>query len=189
MGVEVQSVAVDPWSAAAIEHNRQWLGAYLLALSGDAEGSADMVQEVFAIALRKRGGFQAGTNFGGWLRVIARNVALQHCRKRGRELLLDRADVLARLDRAAETAAERSAAPGFAEERAGLLRECLGKLSERVRRMVELRYGQSRSPGEVAAEAGLTVAAANMALCRARFTLAECIRRKSDRSFRQGVTE
>jgi len=186
MLAEAQEAVADPWSAAAIEQNRRWLGAYLLALSGDPEAAADMVQEVFAIALRKRGEFRAGTNFGGWLRGIARNVALQQCRRRGRELLLDRAEVLAHLDRAAEAAAGRSAAPGYAEERAGRLRECLAAVSSRVRLLLELRYALGRSPAEVAAEAGLTVPAVNMALCRARFALADCIRRKNGRTIRAG---
>jgi RNA polymerase sigma-70 factor (ECF subfamily) len=186
VNVQILEPAVDPWSAAAVEQNRRWLTAYVLALTGDPEAAADLVQETFAVALRKRADFRPGTNFGGWLRVIARNVALQHCRRRGRELLLDREEVLARLDAAAERSAERDAAPGFAEARAELLRSCLEKLSGRVRRFLQLRYGEGRKPAELAAEAGLTAAAVNMALCRARFMLADCVRRKSDRVFRTG---
>ena len=178
MPLQTLEPRVDPWSAAAVEQNRRWLTAYLLALTGDADAAADMVQEVFAVALAKRGEFQAGTNFGGWLRVIARNIALQHCARRGRELLVDREDVLAHLDRAAAAAAEREAAPGHAERRAAALRECLAGLSERVRRLVEQRYAEGRPAAEVAAGAGLSVPALHMALCRARFALAECIRRR-----------
>lgn len=177
---------VDPWSAAAIEGNRRWLTAYVLSLTGDPGAAADLVQEAFAVALRKRSDFRPGTNFGGWLRVIARNVSLQHCRRRGRELLLDRDEVLAHLEAAAERSAEREAAPGFADARAELMRACLEKLSGRVRRFLQLRYGEGRSPAELAAEAGLTAAAVNMALCRARFALADCVRRKSDRILRTG---
>lgn len=177
METELETRA-DPWSAAAVDGHRGWLTAYVLAVTGDPGAADDLVQEVFAVALSKRGEFAPGTNFGGWLRGIARNVALRHGERRGRELPLAGDEALARLDRAAERAEREDLVPGATERRAIFLRQCLEQLAERTRRLVELRYAEDRSAAEAAAELGMTVTAVNVAAFRARAALADCIERK-----------
>jgi len=169
---------IDPWSAAAIEQNRQWLMAYMLSLAGDPAVSDDLVQEVFTIAFQKRESFAPGTNFGGWLRGIARNVALRHCEARGRQPLVARQEVVERLDQAAAEGESRNMDPGWIETRKRFLRECVAKLTERVRRMLDLRYTRGCSATEVADALSQTVPSVNVALFRARQSLAVCVQRK-----------
>jgi RNA polymerase sigma-70 factor (ECF subfamily) len=167
----------DPWEAAAIDQNRQWLLAYLLSLTGDPGAVDDLVQEVFVIALRKRNHFVAGTNFGGWLRTIARNVAMTYGKRRRRELLVSDVPAMEALDRVATATAIKDCDPNYADALANLMRKCLGKLTERVRRLFELRYCEHKSTLEVAKEVKQSEAAINVAIFRGRLALTECMKR------------
>ena len=169
---------MDPWSEAAIGQNQRWLTAYLLAQTGNPTVADDLVQDVFSIAFEKRGAFEPGTNFGGWLRSIARNVVLRHFEKRARRPVIDQDEAVARLDRMAAAAEDRAVDPAWAGSRAEILRECLRKLTERARRLVNERYSLGRSPAAVSASTGQSVSAVNVALFRARAVLADCLRRK-----------
>lgn len=172
---------VDPWSAAVVEQNRRWLSAYLLSVTGDPGAVDDLVQECFTIAYGKRESFAPGTNFGGWLRSIARNVALRHCQKRKRGPLVDHGEALEQLDRAAAGAESRSVEPGRAERRNALLRDCLRYLSGKARKVLAMRYNQGMSTVEIAETVGAGTSAINTAIYRARMQLGKCIRRKEGR--------
>ncbi len=169
---------MDPWGEAAVRQNQRWLTAYVLAQIGDPTAADDLVQDVFSIAFEKRGSFEPGTNFGAWLRSIARNVVLRYFEKRARRPVVSRDDALARLDRLAAAAEDRSVDPAWARSRAEILRECLKDLTDRARRLVTERYGMGRSPAAVSASTGQSISAVNVGLFRARASLADCLRRK-----------
>jgi RNA polymerase sigma-70 factor (ECF subfamily) len=169
---------IDPWSEAAIEQNRRWLTAYLLALTGDRVLVDDLVQEVFLVAYERRASFEPGTNFGGWLRGIARNLALRYWQKLGREPVLSSASVVERLDEASARDEEKSLDPGWQEHIRRVLADCLGELSERARSILEMRYREGRSSAEVATALGQSVSSVNVTAFRARVALGECLKRK-----------
>lgn len=168
----------DPWSAAAIAQNREWLVAYLLGLIGDPGTVDDLVQEVFQIAFVKRDSFEAGRSFGAWLRGIARNVALRHLERARREpILLDEAGLEA-FDAAAAGAEAADLAPDAHGQRLAFLRACLETLGRRARQLIDLRYAGGEGAAAVAARLGLSVPAVNVGVFRARAALADCIARK-----------
>jgi RNA polymerase sigma-70 factor (ECF subfamily) len=173
-----QEPGSDPWSSAAVAQNRQWLTAFLLSVTGAPDSVDDMVQEVFRIALSKRETFPADGNFGGWLRGIARNVALRFGERRKRELLLFEGDALDQLGHAAANAAEADADPDANERRVFLLRQCLRELSDRARTIIGMRYDEKIPSARIAQVLGMGVSAVDVALFRARAALAECIRGK-----------
>ena len=169
---------MDPWSEAAVRQNQRWLTAYVLAQTGDPTAADDLVQDVFSIAFEKRGAFEPGTNFGAWLRSIARNVVLRYFERRSRRPVIDRDEAMARLDQLAAAAEDRAVDPAWAGSRAELLRECLKELTEKARRLVSERYGMGRSPAAVSASTGQSISAVNVGLFRARAALSDCLRRK-----------
>src|SRR2546426_7166387 len=121
---------MDPWTRAAIEHHRDWLIPYLAAATGDFGAAEDLVQEVFRLAYEKRSEFEPGTNFGGWLRAIAKNCLKRHFdRARRQPLLVD--DALTELDRAASDAKHLSD-PDWMPRRMAALAECFGRLTRRA---------------------------------------------------------
>ncbi len=172
-------VDMDPWSEAAIEQNRRWLSAYVLSLTGDRTLVDDLVQEVFLVAFQKKGSFEPGTNFGGWLRGIARNMVQRYWQKLGRQPLLSQDAAMERLDQIASQAEQRSVAPDWTERLKRFLEECIVDLSEKAQKMLELRYREGKSSAEVASALGQSVSTVNVTVFRARAALAECMRRKS----------
>ena len=169
--------AIDPWGQAAVEQNRHWMTAFLLAATGDRAAAEDLVQEVFRIAYEKRAEFVPGTNFGGWLRVIAQNCLKRHYESTRRKPLLV-GDALRGLEEAATRAEGRSLDPDSARDRLAALRACLGAVTRRVREILRRRFGEGRSAEQVAASFGMTVSAVNVTVYRARRTVAECVKRK-----------
>jgi RNA polymerase sigma-70 factor len=174
----VSTNEVDPWSAAAIEQNREWLIAYLLGMIGDPHAVDDLVQEVFHTAFVKREHFEAGRSFGAWLRGIARNLALRHLERKGRDALLMTPETLEVFDQAATAAEAADLWPDARERRLAFLRECLEGLGRRARQLIELRYAREESAASVAGKLDLSVSAVNVGVFRARASLAECITRK-----------
>ena len=175
-------IEMDPWSEAAINQNRRWLSAYLMAFTGDRATLEDMVQEVYRIAFEKRDTFEKGAVFGAWLRGIARNVGLQYCRRSRRTPLLDHDDAVEMLDRTAAESEEASMSPAFAEEKIAILRECMAQLAEPVRRLIDLKYRAGLSLARIAEMAGKKLAAVNVAIFRGREALRMCLERKERRA-------
>ncbi len=169
---------MDAWSESSIEQNRRWLTAYVWSLLGNRSAADDLVQETFLIAYQKRDSFVPGTNFGGWLRTIARNLTLAYCKKNARHPLVSHDESMERLDRLAANEEERSADPEFAEQRSACLQECLARLTATVRRLLDLRYGAAWSLEKIARATGKNLSAVNVSLFRARAALEKCVKAK-----------
>lgn len=167
---------MDPWSEAVLEQNRCWLMAYLLGATGERAAAEDLVQEVFHIAYEKRAQFEPGTNFGGWLRGIARNCLRRFFERRGRQPVLV-GDAMAALDEAAGRAQERLADPDWVTRRHSALQQCLARLGGRARRMLELKYGEGWQSRHIARTLRMTVSAVNVTVFRARAALASCVKK------------
>ncbi len=168
--------AVDnPWAEIAIQQNRRWLRAYVLSATGDHSASDDIVQEVLAIAYQKRDTFLVGTNFGGWLRVIARNVIRRHVERCARVPLFSHDEAIAQLDQATAEAEETSCAPLFVVRRKQFLMECLEAVTPRVRRLLNLRYAECKATQFVAKLLQMSVSAVDVSAFRAKIALAKCV--------------
>lgn len=168
--------APRPWARAILEQNRSWLLAYFIAGTGDAHRAEDLVQDVFAAALKNAGRFDPSLSFGAWLRGIARNLLLMSYRER-RALILD-GPALDRLDAAAERAEAAHAASGWSSRRQDVLKECLKEVPERSRKVLDLKYGDGRPSRAIAERLGMQTTAVDMLLSRVRLALRHCVERK-----------
>jgi RNA polymerase sigma-70 factor (ECF subfamily) len=154
-----------------VDH-RTMLYAFIHALVRDPHGAEDVFQETTMVLFREAAQFQAGTDFGAWARSVARNRIREHFRKLNRHQPLSEAAETALADRFRETRAD-----WWRERREALFR-CLDDVRGKIRSMLDLYYGQSRSAGEVAEALGMTPAAIRIALCRIRKQLRECAERR-----------
>ncbi len=170
-----QSEELDPWKDVILTQNRGWLKAYVLTMTGDPGAAEDLVQDVFMVAFRKRNEFERGTNFGGWLREIARRVCLDHGKKKSRRLNLNQV-AKKRLQEAASALRERQLDPALQEEKRSRLVKCLSKLNHNLQHILSLRYGEGKSLNHIATLTARSVTAVGVSLFRARTTLADCIR-------------
>lgn len=140
-----------------------------MAIVPHAADAQEVLQET-AIALWKQfDSYDPSLPFAPWAFRFAANKAKEHLRKQGRwscfldedvaEMLLARREQLApELDRRLEP-----------------LRDCLGKLSENHRELIDKYYFDQASVEETAQDVGRSVAAVYKSLQRIRATLTDCV--------------
>lgn len=84
---------MDEFSAQLVKEMKR-LRRYALSLSRNPDRADDLAQETLARAIEKEHLFERGTNLGGWLSTICRNIFLTENRKIGR-IVNDPEDVFA----------------------------------------------------------------------------------------------
>jgi RNA polymerase sigma-70 factor (ECF subfamily) len=169
------------FSILAAEH-RPMLLAYAKALCyGDGHAAEDVVQETLLVALRRLEEFRAASDghFGRWLRGIARNKALEAHRAGGRgrvvadsRIIEGLEDVFGRLD--APAVGDES----WEEAVRNRVRECVGRLTARLRSAVQRVYGDGLKLDVAAAAEGASYAAFAQRLSRARELVRVCIEQR-----------
>ena len=152
-----------------IEH-QPTLRAFILSQLPGAPGSADVIQQTNLILWEKRKSFEIGTNFRAWMYAIARFEILAHRKK-----LAQRHLPLLDEELAAGLAEECSPEPAELTERISALEHCMGKLSEKDRRLIEQRYVKTEPLTAYAARIGESAAAMRVTLHRIRGALRKCI--------------
>ncbi|MCE9606069.1 MAG: sigma-70 family RNA polymerase sigma factor [Planctomycetia bacterium] len=159
---------------------RHMLYGYVFALTADHNVSEDVLQEIGVSILNERKRGTEPENVLLWLRGLARHRVADHYRhaatRERREMQFEKfADIV---DRAfVENATE----GGDEHDQLELLKACIKELTERVRTLVELKYGSGKSIEEIASAVSWTSASVKVALSRARRSLADCVGRKSRR--------
>ena len=145
---------------------------FLLFLMRNRQDAEDLAQETFRVALTKGTDPQKGTNYGAWLRSIARNLARNHSRRR-RLLLSD--DFLELAERRfVEAGSDRD---DIWQARRQALTMCLGDLPGPERELVRRRYESGEKVQNMAQQLGLEPNTLSKRLERIRQRLAQCIER------------
>lgn len=158
-----------------VRREQAGLRAFIASLGMRAEAVDDVAQEAFVIAFQKLVTFERGTNFGAWLRTIARLLVLQELRRedrRQRVLAEHVAEVLAELDAPASAGGPDHAAQAEA------LRLCLRELPLQGRDLVQRRYFENSPPAVIASQLGRTANDVRQALFRLRAALHACVTRR-----------
>jgi len=154
-----------------IDH-RTMLYAFIHALVRDPHGAEDVFQETTMVLFREAEQFRPGSDFGAWARSVARNRIHEHFRKRNRHQPLSEAAEAALADRCQETRAD------WWRERREALFHCLNAVQGRIRSILDLYYGQSRTAEQVAEALDTSPVAVRIALCRVRKQLRLCAERQ-----------
>jgi len=145
------------------DHERQAL-ATAYGVVGCAATAADVVQDAMFRAWQRLAELDDGARFGPWLFRIVRNLAVDTLRRAPRARLdLDR---LAIVPGPADDSAERN-------ETRERLNAALAELDETTRLAVTLRYYDNLPSKEIGELVGLSAAAVDMRLSRARGLLRE----------------
>jgi RNA polymerase sigma-70 factor, ECF subfamily len=133
----------------------------------------EIAHEAFVFAHRHIQEFRPGTDFGKWLRAIAFNLirkeTLRHQRlSKNREKFLEHHLV--------QEATRGEFTPDLPLVSA--LEECLSRLPEQQRRLLERKYTLSESSREIATAFGQSEAWVRTTLCRVRTSLRQCMEHK-----------
>ncbi|MFJ5232554.1 RNA polymerase sigma factor [Kitasatospora sp. NPDC088391] len=146
--------------------------AYLLRRTGSRPLAEDLAQDTFVRAMAGIRGFRwTGADFGAWLFTIARNVLLDHEKRRS-----------TRRERAVAAVADRDSGVRVEEAviaaaEAARVDAALAVLNERQRAVLRLRYWDGLSSPEIADRIGLRVGAVKTLTYRARLNLRRSLAR------------
>jgi RNA polymerase sigma-70 factor (ECF subfamily) len=143
----------------------------------DCAVAEDLVQEAFLAAFQSPNPppSHEERRQSAWLRGIARNLFLGYCRRNRNSPV--------RTDSATVERAESLWAAEFLRDSDGFdyveaLRRCLGNLGRKQRQVLDLRYAQHKSRGEMAQMLQMSEDGIKSSLQRIRAMLFECIQRR-----------
>lgn len=176
-GTAVAAPAVDlrAFEVLVRMHHRRLL-AYALALTNRRDAAEDLVQDALLVAHRDVARFDPSRDFAAWVRGIVRMKYLEWARKR-RVQALD-PSVLESVE-TEHGSWDRAVEEGRADVVAAV-RDCLRLLAGHVGDTVEMFYTERRSCTEIALRMGTTEVVIRKRLQRARESLADCVRRRTD---------
>ncbi len=133
----------------------------------------EIAHETFVFSYLHIMEFKAGTDFGKWLRAIAFNLVrretLRHQRlSKNRDKFLEHHLV------------QQAGRGDFPPEGQTILylEECLARLPEQQRKLLDHKYGRSESSREIADVFGQSESWVRTSLCRVRTALRQCIENK-----------
>ncbi len=135
----------------------------------DAE---DIMQETIMVMWRKFDQFQLGTNFVSWAVKIA-HLQIKHFRGKNAAGRLQFCDAIH--EKFSDYAGEMHQRVDFHKE---ALRECLMKLEDGDRDLIEMRYDPDESAKTVARRYGISLKKVYRSVSRIQCVLLRCIRRR-----------
>ena len=154
---------------AFLQHRSRLFG-FIHSILRERDLTEDLLQDVAVVAFGKCATFQDGTDFGAWLREIARRCILKAREKGKRPLVLLEPEAIEAIclihDRMTEDAWK---------ERELALRGCVEKLTERGKQIIESRYGESLGFEEIASRYQTTANSVQVTLTKLRKALRRCV--------------
>jgi len=167
-------LAVHEFENLVREH-QAGLRAFIRALGVDDGWVDDLAQEAFIVAYRRLEDYETGTDFGKWLRSIARNLVANERRKsarRSRLLPFAVADVLLDHGHGSDVAG------AYLDRLLPAMQECVGQLPQRSRELLHRRYAASENASALARELRMTADSVRQHLLRIRVAVKECVEKK-----------
>lgn len=144
--------------------------AYVFAAIQGFQDAEDVVQQVAVTAARRFDEYDPARPFVAWVLWLAKARIVDHYRRQGRSRLVF-SNLL--LDQIAESLVRRQPRESA---RAAALERCIGKLPEKSRRLMAMRYADDASMETIAMAIESTAGAVRVMLHRIRAVLAECVR-------------
>ena len=150
------------------------IGGYVCVHVQDQALADDIVQEVARQATANFDQYDPDRPFIAWLIGIARQRIAETYRNQGRKPIVFSSEVIDSItDAYVELQPE-------VDDRLDALRHCMDQLSERHRRVIELRYARQLSQDQIGAQVGSNGRAINAMLFRIRTALRECVSKRME---------
>jgi RNA polymerase sigma-70 factor (ECF subfamily) len=151
------------------------LRAFCARYGPDLETADDLAQEVFIRAFQSLGRFQIGTDFGKWLRGIARHLLADALRREAREarVLMNVPHAFASEQMAGRLVSDEAGQDTGRQLKA--LSRCLEGLDGGSRDLVRSHYEEGLSAAEISRRWGKGLSGVRMQLLRIRRGLRRCV--------------
>lgn len=150
--------------------NQHAIGGFVCVHIPDHHLADDIIQDVAELAAEKFEQYDQDRPFIGWLIGIARNRIAQAYREKGRRPIVYSSEVLDAITNAY------TAMQPTDDERLDGLRECMSKLSDRHRRVIDLRYARQLTSEQIATQVSCSPRAVTSMLQRIRAALRQCVK-------------
>jgi RNA polymerase sigma-70 factor (ECF subfamily) len=169
----------NTWFLGQVRREHSRLRAFIGSMGVRADAVDDLAQDALLVAFEKLDTFDRaiGSDFGAWVRGIARKLVANAARKAVRrdQILSDHlTELLLKVE-----PAQRHPLTETAEiDRLESLNECLKKLPDHSRQIIHMHYFQEFSTGAIASRLEKTANGVRQTLFRIRQLLLECIERR-----------
>jgi RNA polymerase sigma-70 factor (ECF subfamily) len=147
---------------------------FIVALVRDFDHAEDILQDTLLELYRCRDRYDGERDFARWAKGVARNLVLRFWAARSRDAIAFEPEALAVI---ADTMIEED--EGQTEDfqlQVHQMQECLGRLTDRNRRLFVLRYGRNLKGDVLAAASGFNGNSVRTTLLRIRTFLRRCMR-------------
>jgi RNA polymerase sigma-70 factor (ECF subfamily) len=145
------------------------------AMLRDRDATENLVQQVFVDAYLHLDQYEPGTDFGAWIRTVARNRLRKELRTASRE---DRRLATYRARLAERLRAEAGDQHDDSDTYMAALRGCRDLLPERDATLLRMRYEKGMTFEQIAEKQGQSAEAVQRMISRIRFRLRDCIQNK-----------
>ena len=149
--------------------------SYITSVVRDFNNVEDVVQEVAVAVARAYAKSDRSRPFVPWALGIARFKIADYQRKHYQNKPVFDTDLLETIEQG-----YRDIEPE-AQDMRRALDFCVGRLQERGRMLIQLRYGHNLKPAQIAERVGMTANSVGVVLHRVRKSLSECIRNRMAR--------
>lgn len=168
--------AKDDLFAELYSENQQRLFGYVLALVRNNADANDILQQTSVTLWQKFDDFEPGTSFIRWAMTVARYETLNYVKYRRRSRVYFNQDLMEHLS------SDFSDIPGdLSEARRGALPNCISKLPDGDRKLIECRYSHGLGSRQIAELLDRSQASVCNSLRRVRESLLHCIERATSR--------
>jgi RNA polymerase sigma-70 factor, ECF subfamily len=157
-------------------HIRAMVLGYLRVLVRDSHLAEDLFQDTYLTVMKRLATYDRGQDFDAWVRGIARNLARNALRKRAHIALMPSPELVEAIDACHDEAT--SEENDIVAGRLSFLRDCMAKLTDRQKKVMDLRYNANRSMKEIADETQSSSGSIQVAVSRVRQLLLDCITQK-----------
>jgi len=157
-----------------VRENTDMLLAYLRSIADDPSAIDDLFQETMIVAWKKIETYDRSRPFGPWLRGIARKLVLAHYRSISKSPVWHNSEILDSIEsRFQEFLTQRGRT--ISEQTDDLL-NCMKKLTDPLKIIVEMLYARGMSNTEVATALNEQTPTIRKRAQRARAQLYECMK-------------
>ena len=162
-----KTIASVDW-AAELDRHARWLRTVIMTRSGEAQAVEEIYQEVAAAACAQKAPIRDTDKVAPWLYQLAVRQSLMYRRKMGRRKKLEQNYAERNLPDIAERQPIDPLGWLLAAERRTLIRKAMQQLNPRDAEMLMLKYTENWSYSQIAEHLGITHAAVESRLHRAR---------------------
>ncbi|MEE2641239.1 MAG: sigma-70 family RNA polymerase sigma factor [Planctomycetota bacterium] len=154
--------------------NQRRIFAFIFSLTGNRELSLEVFQETNLVLVRKKDLFDPNKTFLPWAFAIARNQVRAAFQKTYRDKMVVSEEAMELVEKTVVDHEENF------DQRQTALTDCLAKLSESQRQLIEQKYRHGESLDSIARSRNQSSNRLAVALFRIRKLLADCIQRKME---------